>query len=665
MLHVAAEHPGATTFVLDPASSSLGAIPAMPGDLLRPATSPPAPPPPVVGLGGAALGLVPGDVIDAISFGDDGPSIGSTLYFSVSRGTVGVPGPAPNVASEVAGVPAGTQPEAAGDLFATGDPACGVGPGFNTQVLDGNGVPLGALSCYGGFGLGLSEGRPLPGPPFNDHISAFEWGEPGRAQIGCVALSLAPGSPTLLGANPLLPGGAEPADILTACPRPVVPSPTVSIFLPAAALGLFAGGAGCAPPACDNVDAFSLNLAAGTVLFSLAPASPTLGFGPFSAADVFGCMPGPRGTCSVPPPVVATAASLGLASADDVTGLEALVNPCPVAPGTDADGDGVGPCDNCPAAFNPGQEDSDGDGVGDTCDSCTDTDGDGLGNPGFSANTCTLDLCPFTPNPNNADADGDGLGDVCDPCTDTDGDGAGDPGFPFNSCPVDNCPPVDNPSQADADGDGIGDACDNCPSAANPGQADGDGDGAGDACDLCTNGVGMTNPRFKLSHLETPGEARLSARGSLAFPGALPSPPLDVVNRGMRIRVADLGAGGAVILDHFIPGADAGAPCGPDDGWRTNAALTNQSYKNVTNAVPPACSAGSALGIAKAKAQDQTARLKGARFKVTGRNGTYGPAVGPVRVTVVLGGLSEQMAGQCGEQVLSACTRTTSTLNCK
>ena len=66
----------------------------------------------------------------------------------------------------------------------------------------------------------------------------------------------------------------------------------------------------------------------------------------------------------------------------------------------DTDNDGFGdpehvendcPDDNCPAEYNPAQEDSDGDTVGDSCDNCIEV---------------------F--NPDQVDSDGDGAGDACD-----------------------------------------------------------------------------------------------------------------------------------------------------------------------------------------------------------------------------------------------------------
>ena len=83
---------------------------------------------------------------------------------------------------------------------------------------------------------------------------------------------------------------------------------------------------------------------------------------------------------------------------------------------------------------------------------CVDCDSDGINDD--------LDNCPANPNANQEEADGDGIGDVCDSCTDIDGDGFGNPGFPTNACPSDNCPDTYNVAQADADADCIGNVCD-------------------------------------------------------------------------------------------------------------------------------------------------------------------------------------------------------------
>ncbi len=138
---------------------------------------------------------------------------------------------------------------------------------------------------------------------------------------------------------------------------------------------------------------------------------------------------------------------------------------------------------NCPSASNPGQSDTDGDTVSDTCDNCPndvnplqeDSDADGAGD--------LCDNCPNDFSPLQTDSDGDGLGDICDNCPnnanplqgDSDADGAGD------AC--DNCAGLANPDQEDTDGDGFGNACDNCPTRNNPDQTDTDGDGEGDTCD--------------------------------------------------------------------------------------------------------------------------------------------------------------------------------------
>jgi hypothetical protein len=407
--------------------------------MLAPSGPLPAAPTPVVGLPAAELGLLPGDVIDAITFGDDAPPGGpATLFFSVSRGPMG-PGVVapPDVTGESAAfLPPLTQDEAASDLFTTNDPAC-TPLGVHSQIVDGNGAPIGPPSVcgYGGgapYGLGLTELLPVPPVTFNDDLTAFDWGEAGRGRVFCMVFSLAPGSPTLTPAtNPLLPAGAEPGDILVSCPggNPLQ-APFLGVALPAAAIPIVSGGPGCAPPACDDIDAL-----ASFGGFSLSPASPSVTGPPFfSAADVL--MPFPAA-------IALPAGALGLLPTDDVNALESVVNPCPMPAGADVpDFDGVAPgpgCDNCPGVFNPGQEDTDGDAAGDVCDPCTDMDGDGFGNPDFPANLCPVDTCPFVPGL-NVDTDADGFADECD-----------------------NCPLVPNTAQTDTDFDGVGDACDSCP----------------------------------------------------------------------------------------------------------------------------------------------------------------------------------------------------------
>jgi hypothetical protein len=146
-------------------------------------------------------------------------------------------------------------------------------------------------------------------------------------------------------------------------------------------------------------------------------------------------------------------------------------------------------------------------------------------------------------------------------------------------------------------------------------------------------------------------------------------PPLDVLNKGMRLQLVDLGAGSAVVFDYVVP-AGAVPQCGPADGWKTNAKLTAQKYLNKTNQNQSfACGTGTAAGIGSAQAKDKTAALKGAPFQVKGKNGTYGPVTGPLRLSVVLGGAAESAGGQCGQLTFPAsnCVLTGGgkTLKCK
>ncbi len=93
--------------------------------------------------------------------------------------------------------------------------------------------------------------------------------------------------------------------------------------------------------------------------------------------------------------------------------------------------------DNCPANYNPLQEDDNTNGIGNICEP-PDFDSDGI--------VDALDNCPLLANANQLDTDNDGLGDVCD--VDDDNDGLSD--ALENSIGT-------NPLLVDSDGDTLSD----------------------------------------------------------------------------------------------------------------------------------------------------------------------------------------------------------------
>jgi len=330
------------SFTLGPGSPTLPPIPATAGTVLNPAVVPaPGPlPPPVVGIPAAALGLVAGDVVSGLSFGigPPAPAVGLKVHFSVDAASAGAvfPPPPATVACEAGGG------QAQSDVFLS-QPFGPALPFLNVLELDGNGF-ADSPPCAGSGAVGLGLVEPSPDDVTGLEMCPASFVFSGAILTAPVYFTLAPGSPTL-GAIP-----AVPSDILVEAPPGFAPP---VIFFPGGALPVAAPCA-AAPPACDAVDALEVFPPGPTILFSLAPGSPTLGACPASAADIF--VNGPP--CSI---AIASGA-LGLLAGDNVDAL---------AVDFDSDGDFVAdPCDNCVAVPNNDQVDTDGDGVGEVCDPC-------------------------------------------------------------------------------------------------------------------------------------------------------------------------------------------------------------------------------------------------------------------------------------------------------
>lgn len=260
-----------------------GASNLPPSDLFKRATS--------LGIPASSIGLGAADNVDGLSYGFDfifpplqsesgkiRPAI-MDFRFSVAEGARGRPG------SHVEREASKSPPQAHGDEFRT-TPFAGLGGGSNVQMLDEDGDTAPAFPLQLGDDVDAITEQP---PSYAD---ADGDGDP----QGSVYFSLSAGSPGL--------GASSPADILVS--RAGGPP---AVYIPAAQLGL-------TPE--DDIDAFCLNTLSRSVVFSLAPGSPSLAGG--SAADLFLSFQSPGSFFPV-----ARAANLGLDPGDDVDALKCHV----------------------------------------------------------------------------------------------------------------------------------------------------------------------------------------------------------------------------------------------------------------------------------------------------------------------------------------------------
>ena len=275
------------------------------------------------------------------------------------------------------------------------------------------------------------------------------------------------------------------------------------------------------------------------------------------------------------------------------------------------------------------------------------------------APTLTLDptLLPCRVCVTNADcADGN-------PCTD-------------DVCDVTQClnPPLGNSPCEDGDPCSIDDFCADgiCVSGPVGTCNDADQDGKPDASDECTTLIWTSPPpnrpdqnplRFvlNLKRLSAPdAEQRFLTKGMF---NVAPSQPLliDPAANGLHLYAEDETG---PIYDVSLPG---GAGCGGEDGWTTLGLGFKKVwiYRNETGAVPPACTPGSAGGVATLQIKDKRIKPKGGlQFKIKGKNATLlrDPTTPLTRVQLSIGlaaqsaaGLAtaQAKAGQCVEAVFT------------
>ena len=256
--------------------------------------------------GPAAIGVGTGAEVDALSFGHFGVNslqMISTLEFSVDAASAATPGSPIDL--EVV-----TGDSASADIYRS--PFSTAPGGSHVGAWDGNGLGPGPNGPGGSPALGIFDA------PLGDDVDGWD-----SRIVGAVP-------PPIYFSLAAAGGGATSGDILY--------SPTVSGYSGIGALGIYASLADLGLVTEDNVDALvvldndgapgDFTPGIDSILFSLAPGSPTLAAFGLSAADIL-VNTGSAGALGVPvvggpgsPGFVAPASSMGLAFTDNLNALD-------------------------------------------------------------------------------------------------------------------------------------------------------------------------------------------------------------------------------------------------------------------------------------------------------------------------------------------------------
>lgn len=179
---------------------------------------------------------------------------------------------------------------------------------------------------------------------------------------------------------------------------------------------------------------------------------------------------------------------------------------------------------------------------------------------------------------------------------------------------------------------------------------------------LCVGGTTIAKPKVVLAALGgSHGDERALLTGALEFAPGTPAGlgALDLMQQGAQIRLEDMGTG-LVLIDlttetNAVPAGERDiSACDPagkkKDGWTVSRDGTAHVYRNTTGAFWSAgCAPGSAKGLRRLAIKDKRERHGQIRFSQTTRRASIAPAVGPLRMTIVLGGdASAGSTGACG-----------------